>query len=76
MSLLSVELAEFVSAELLVLTLALSVPLCVVAEAPVPVGNTLYLNPGYTGRQRFDLPRSLAILKCDDQGITADFIEL
>jgi putative phosphoesterase len=39
------------------------------------VGNTLYLNPGYAGRQRLDLPRTLAILSCDAQGITADFLE-
>ena len=40
------------------------------------VGNTLYLNPGYAGRQRFTLPRSVAILTCDKDGITADFLEL
>lgn len=40
------------------------------------VGNTLFLNPGYAGKQRFDLPRTVAILNCDDQGITADFLEL
>ena len=40
------------------------------------IGNTLYLNPGYAGRQRFELPRTLAILTCDDQGMTADFLEL
>ena len=40
------------------------------------IGNTLYLNPGYAGKQRFDLPRSVAILTCDDTGMTADFIEL
>ena len=40
------------------------------------VGNTLYLNPGYAGRQRFQLPRSVAILTCDDKGITADFVQL
>jgi putative phosphoesterase len=40
------------------------------------IGNTLYLNPGYAGRQRFDLPRSVAILTCDDEGMTADFISL
>lgn len=40
------------------------------------VGNTLYLNPGYAGRQRFDLPRSVAILHCDGEGMTAEFAEL
>ena len=40
------------------------------------VGNTLYLNPGYAGKQRFNLPRTVAILNCDDQGITAEFFDL
>jgi len=40
------------------------------------VGNTLFLNPGYAGRQRLDLPRTVALLTCDQQGITADFINL
>lgn len=40
------------------------------------VGNTLYLNPGYAGRQRFNLPRTAAILTCDEEGMTADFVEL
>jgi uncharacterized protein len=40
------------------------------------IGATLYLNPGYAGKQRFNLPRSVAILNCDPDGITADFIEL
>jgi putative phosphoesterase len=40
------------------------------------IGNTLYLNPGYAGKQRFNLPRSVAILICDAEGITADFFEL
>jgi uncharacterized protein len=40
------------------------------------IGSTLYLNPGYAGKQRFELPRSVAILTCDAEGITADFLEL
>lgn len=40
------------------------------------IGNTLYLNPGYAGKQRFSLPRSVAILTCDPQGMTADFFDL
>ena len=40
------------------------------------VGTTLFLNPGYAGEQRFSLPRTVAILNCDDEGITADFLEL
>src|SRR4051794_26544614 len=40
------------------------------------IGNILYLNPGYAGKQRFKLPRSVAVLKCDAEGITAEFHEL
>lgn len=40
------------------------------------IGNTIYLNPGYAGKQRFQLQRTVAILTCDEQGITADFLEL
>lgn len=40
------------------------------------VGNTLFLNPGYAGKKRFSLPRSVAILTCDAQGMTADFFDL
>jgi putative phosphoesterase len=40
------------------------------------INNTLYLNPGYAGAQRFNLARTVAILNCDSQGMTADFIEL
>ena len=40
------------------------------------VGQTLYFNPGYAGKPRFRLPRSVAILTCDDNGITADYFEL
>ncbi len=40
------------------------------------IGQTLFFNPGYAGKPRFNLPRSVAILTCDDQGITADYFEL
>jgi putative phosphoesterase len=40
------------------------------------VGRTLYFNPGYAGQPRFGLRRSVAILTCDADGITADFVEL
>lgn len=40
------------------------------------IGQTLYFNPGYAGRKRFDLPRSVAILTCDEKGVTADFMAL
>jgi uncharacterized protein len=40
------------------------------------MGQTLYFNPGYAGKPRFHLPRSVAILTCDDKGMTADYFEL
>jgi putative phosphoesterase len=40
------------------------------------VGSTLYLNPGYAGKQRFNLPRSVAVLTCDAEGITVDLVSL
>jgi uncharacterized protein len=40
------------------------------------IGQTLYFNSGYAGKQRFNLPRSVAILTCDDKGITADYLSL
>ena len=30
------------------------------------IGGTLFLNPGYTGQQRFNLPRTAALLFIDD----------
>jgi uncharacterized protein len=37
---------------------------------------TLYLNPGYAGKPRANQPRSVAVLECDDTGITAEFLSL
>lgn len=39
-------------------------------------GPTLYFNPGYAGKPRFNLPRSVAILSCSGNGITAEFVDL
>ena len=39
-------------------------------------GQTLYFNPGYAGKKRFNLKRSVAVLQCDDTGITAEFTDL
>jgi hypothetical protein len=36
------------------------------------IGGTLFFNPGYAGKQRFTLPRSLAILHCEANGIRAE----
>ena len=40
------------------------------------IGQTLYFNPGYAGKPRFKLVRSVAVLQCDDTGITAEFTDL
>jgi uncharacterized protein len=40
------------------------------------VGPTLYFNPGYAGRQRFNLARTVALLHCGPEGIRAEFITL
>jgi uncharacterized protein len=40
------------------------------------IGRTLYLNPGYAGKPRFNLPRSVAILHCNSNGITPELLEL
>jgi uncharacterized protein len=40
------------------------------------IGQTLFFNPGYCGKRRFNLARSVAILNCDQNGITAEYIEL
>lgn len=40
------------------------------------IGRTLYLNPGYAGKPRFNLPRSVAVLHCDAGGIRPEFLEL
>src|SRR6266478_2562751 len=37
------------------------------------LGQTLYLNPGYAGKSRFGLARTVAILHCDESGITSEF---
>lgn len=36
----------------------------------------LYLNPGYAGRPKFGLERSVAILHCDKEGIKVEYLEL
>jgi putative phosphoesterase len=40
------------------------------------INRTLYFNPGYAGKARFNLERSVAILHCDDAGITAEYFTL
>lgn len=40
------------------------------------IEGTLYFNPGYAGKQRFALPRTCAILHCDEKGIRAEYFDL
>jgi len=40
------------------------------------VGGTLYFNPGYAGKSRFGMQRSVAILHCDEKGVRPDFLRL
>ena len=39
-------------------------------------GRTLFFNPGYAGRQRFDLERSVALMEIGPEGITHRFVKL
>ena len=39
-------------------------------------GSTLFFNPGYAGKQRFDLPRTVAIMEIRDGTISHRFISL
>ncbi len=40
------------------------------------LGATLYFNPGYAGKPRFRLERSVALLICDAEGIRTQFLRL
>ena len=40
------------------------------------IGSTLFFNPGYAGKSRFGMPRSVAILDCTENGIRPEFIPL
>lgn len=40
------------------------------------VGSILYFNPGYAGRQRFDLPRSVAVMEIQEGKISHRFLSL
>jgi putative phosphoesterase len=37
------------------------------------IGNVLFLNPGYAGRQRFDLPRTAALLFIESGQMRVDY---
>jgi predicted phosphodiesterase len=40
------------------------------------MGRVLFFNPGYAGKQRFELPRSVAVLHCDEQNIRPEYARL
>lgn len=40
------------------------------------ISQTLYFNPGYAGKPKFNQERSVAILSCDSEGITAEYFSL
>ncbi len=40
------------------------------------IGQTLYFNPGYAGKPRFNQPRTVAILHCEDSGIRVEYHSL
>jgi uncharacterized protein len=40
------------------------------------IRGTLYFNPGYAGKNRFGLERSVAILHCDGKGIRPEYFKL
>jgi putative phosphoesterase len=37
------------------------------------IGRTLYFNPGYAGKPRFSLERTVAILHCKPSGVRAEY---
>ena len=40
------------------------------------IGGTRFFNPGYAGKTRFGLERSVAILHCGEKGIRAEYLAL
>jgi uncharacterized protein len=40
------------------------------------IGGTLFFNPGYAGKSRFGLERSVAILHCGGKDIRAEYLKL
>jgi len=40
------------------------------------IGGTLYFNPGYAGKSRFGMKRTLAILHCDQNGVRPEYLAL
>jgi len=40
------------------------------------IGEVLFFNPGYAGKQRFNLPRTVALLHCGGKGIRPELFPL
>ena len=40
------------------------------------IGGVFYLNPGYAGKPKHGLERSVAILHCNEKGIRAEYLKL
>ena len=40
------------------------------------IKGTLYFNPGYAGKSRFGMERTLAIMRLDEKGIRTEFLKL
>lgn len=40
------------------------------------IGGTLFFNPGYAGKSRFGMERSVALLHCDRRGIRHEYLKL
>ena len=40
------------------------------------IGGTRFFNPGYAGKSRFGLERSVAILRCSEKGIRTEYLPL
>jgi len=37
------------------------------------VNGILFFNPGYAGKTRFGMPRTVAVLHCDEKGVRAEY---
>jgi putative phosphoesterase len=40
------------------------------------IGTTLFFNPGYAGKSRFGMPRSVAILHCEEDRVRPEYFAL
>jgi putative phosphoesterase len=40
------------------------------------INGTLFFNPGYAGKSRFGMPRTVAILNCDERGFVPEYLAI